>query len=159
MLNSIPVKAAAIVVSACPASSVTFTSDVSGASYQWQESIDSINFYNISDNANYSGTTTSSLQLLNVPSSWYGRKYRCVANAVNSTVFTIYFPNTWISTGTTNWENVSNWSCGKLPDSNTDVIINSDTVVLNSNVTVRSLHLADGVTFTVSPGYTLTIDH
>ena len=159
-LNSTPVKAAAVVVSLCPApSSITITSDVSGAAYQWQESVDSITFYNIVDNANYSGTNTSTLQLLNVPSSWYGRKYRCVANAINSTIFTIYFPNTWVTTGTVNWEDAANWSCGKFPDANTDVLINSGTVVLNSNVTVRSLHLASGVTFTVSPGYMLTIRH
>ncbi len=159
-LNSNPIKASAVVVAACPASSsITITSDVTGASYQWQESMDSITFYNISNNASYNGTNTSSLQFLNVPSSWYGRKYRCIANAVNSTVFTIYFPNTWISTGTTNWENAVNWSCGNLPDANTDVVINSGTVILNSNVTVRSLHLASSVTFTVSPGYTLTIKH
>ena len=98
-LNSNPIKAAAVVVPACPAAaSVTITSDVSGTGYQWQESVDSLNFYNISDSGNYNGSNMVSLHLLNVPSSWYGRKYRCVSNSVNSTVFTIYFSNTWIST-------------------------------------------------------------
>jgi hypothetical protein len=160
VLNSNPIKAAAAIIAVCPGqSSVNLTSDVSGSSYQWQESVDSVTFYNISNNAKYSGTNTSSLQLMNVPSTWYGRKYKCVANATNSTVFTIYFPNTWISTGTTNWEDATNWSCGKLPDAGTDAIIKSGTVILNSNVTVRSLQLADGVTFTVGAGYTLTIRH
>ncbi len=158
-LNSIPIKAASVVTAACPASLVTLTSDVSGATYQWQESVDSINFHNISDNANYSGTNTSLLHLLNAPSSWYGRKYRCIANAINSTVFTIYFPNTWLGTGTNNWEDATNWSCGSLPDTGTDVIINSGAVILNSNVTVQSLFVANGATFTIASGNHLTIRH
>ncbi|MEI9935132.1 MAG: hypothetical protein WDM71_09865 [Ferruginibacter sp.] len=37
------------------------------------------------------------------------------------------------------WENPTNWSCGELPDANTNVIIDSGTVVLNSNTSVRSI--------------------
>lgn len=160
MLNSNPIKAAAAAVAVCPGQSFfSLIADVSGASYQWQESIDSVNFYNINDNTKYNGTHTFKLQLLNVPSTWYGRKYRCVANAINSTVFTIYFPNTWISAGNTNWEDPTNWSCGKVPDAGTDAIITGGTVMMNSNVTVRSLYLADSVSFTVGAGYTLTIRH
>ena len=159
-LNSIPVKASAVVVPTCPmASAITITSDVSGATYQWQESVDSVNFYNINNSANYNGTNTASLQLQNMPSSWYGRKYRNIASGACSTIFTIYFSNTWVSGGTTNWENTANWSCEKLPDANTDVVINGGSVVLNSNAIVRSLHVAVGASFTVSPGYALTISH
>ncbi|MEO7766739.1 MAG: hypothetical protein ABIS01_04905 [Ferruginibacter sp.] len=159
-LNSIPVKAAAVRVPVCPLPTPFFVnSDVYGNTYQWQESVDSVTFNNIADNTNYIGTQEVSLQLQNLPSSWYGRKYRCIANGINSTVFTIDFSNTWISTGTTNWENSANWSCGKLPDMKTDVVINSGTVVLNSNVIIRSLHLGNGVTFIVSPGYKLIINH
>ncbi|MEO6549155.1 MAG: hypothetical protein ABIN94_14215 [Ferruginibacter sp.] len=158
-LTSIPTKTAIVMVPLCPLStSISVDSDVFGSTYLWQESVDSVNFYNITDNANFSGTQSASLQLQQVPSSWYGRRYQCIANGVSSTVFTIYFYNKWISTGTINWENAANWSCGKLPDIGTDVIINSGNVVLSSNVVVRSLSLAPGVTFTVSPGYKLTIN-
>lgn len=159
-LSSVPIKAAAVVVPICPLSTpFVINSDVYGKLCQWQESVDSVTFTNISDNSNYIGTQAVSLQLQNIPSSWYGRKYRCIADGISSTVFTIYFANNWVSTGTIDWENAANWSCGKLPDGNTDVVINSGTVVLNSNVAVRSLHLADGVHFTVAPGYKLTIIH
>ncbi len=159
-LNIVPIKAAAAAVSVCPGqSSVSLVADVSGASYQWQESVGAAVFRIVTDVIKVYTVNTSTLQLLNAPSTWYGRKYRCVANAINSTVFTIYFPNTWISTGTTNWEDATNWSCGKVPDAGTDAIITSGTVILNSNVTVRSLYLANSVTFTVGAGYTLTIRH
>ena len=159
-LNSVPIKAASVVVPLC-ANSLPFiiNSDVYDGPCQWQESVDSVTFSNITDNANFSGTQNCSLQLQNIPSSWYGRKYRCVSAGINSTVFTIYFANKWLSNGTINWESATNWSCGKLPDVNTDIIINTGTVVLNSNVTIRSLYLANGVNFTVSPGYKLTIIH
>ena len=157
-LSSNPVKAAAVVVPLCALSMpVVINADVNNGPGQWQESVDSITFNNITDNANFSGTQSYSLQLQNIPSAWYGRKYRCVAGGINSTVFTIYFVNKWLSSGTVNWEDAANWSCGKLPDVNTEVVINSGTVVLNSDVTVRSLKLANGVNFTVSPGYKLTI--
>lgn len=159
-LTSIPIKAASVVVPLC-SFSVPFiiNSDVYSGPCQWQESLDSVIFNNITDNANFSGTQSFSLQLQNIPSSWYGRKYRCVLAGINSTVFTIYFANKWLNTGTINWENAANWSCGKLPDGNTDVVINSGNVLLNTNVTVRSLYLANGVNFTISPGYKLTITH
>ena len=165
-LNSIPVNSAAVLVPLCPMSApVTITSDVAtigfqkslDGPYQWEQSVDGVNFNFIFDNANFSGTQSRTLQLQNIPSSWGGRRYRCETNYRYSTIFIIYFPNTWIGSGTTNWENAANWSCGTVPDTNTDVVINSGNVVVNSNVTVRSLYLAIGVNFTVMPGYTLTI--
>ena len=67
--------------------------------------------------------------------------------------------NSWTGSVSTDWENSGNWSCGKVPDSNTDVILNSGTVVLNSNVIIRSLKLNPGVQFINSTGFTLTITH
>lgn len=66
---------------------------------------------------------------------------------------------TWIGMVSTAWENPANWSCGTLPDANTDVIINSGTVVLNSNTSIRSFTVKPGVNFTVTPGNNLIVNH
>jgi hypothetical protein len=52
-----------------------------------------------------------------------------------------------------------NWNCGVIPDNNTDVVINDGTIVINSNVTIRSLKVNPGVTITVNPGFNLKILH
>ena len=136
----------------------TFTSNINGSTYQWQQSTDSVVFTSISDNTYFSGTNTNTLRLSNIPASWHGYAYRVVVDGNISSLFYVNFNNTWIGSNTA-WEDAANWSCGRVPDKNTDVIINSGTVVLNSNATIRSLKLKPGVTFTVSPGYTLTITH
>lgn len=66
---------------------------------------------------------------------------------------------TWIGMVSTAWENPANWSCGTLPDANTDVIINSGTVVLNSNTSIRSFTVNPNVSFTITPGHNLIVNH
>ena len=142
-----------------PVGNTTLVSTISGSSYQWQLSTDGVNFNNLSNTVNYSGTNTSSLQLINIPSSWYGYQYRCIVAGNNSDVYVIKFTNSWVGLVNHAWENPGNWSCGTVPDANTDVIINSGTVVLNSNVTVRSLSVSPGVSLTINPPYNLTVTH
>ncbi len=77
-LKSDVVKAKSVTIALCPpTASNTISSDVAGSSYQWQQSTGGTNFNNITNGGNYSGTSTSSLNLINIPSSWYGYKYRC----------------------------------------------------------------------------------
>jgi photosystem II stability/assembly factor-like uncharacterized protein len=66
--------------------------------------------------------------------------------------------NTWLGTISTAWETAGNWSCGTVPDANTDVIINSGTVVLSSNVTIKSFNIKPGVNFTVNSGFNLNVN-
>lgn len=74
--------------------------------------------------------------------------------------FTMPYPsNTWVGAINNNWEVPSNWSCGKVPDADANVIINSGKVVLNSNASCRSLTVNPGTTFTVKSNYTLTVLH
>jgi hypothetical protein len=142
-----------------PVSSTMLTSSLEGSAYQWQLDTGS-GFINISDNANYTGSSTINLQLAGIPSSWYGYQYRCVVDGNNSDTVTIKFGNYWIGAVSTAWENPGNWSCGTVPDNNTDVVINSETViVLNSNTTIRTLRIRPGANFTITPGHTLTILH
>lgn len=142
----------------CVGGNSSITSNVTGVSYQWQ--VNSGNGYsNITDNTNYSGSSTSMLTFNNIPTSWVGNMYRCQVNGLYSAVFTVRFINYWLGNSGVAWENPANWSCGNLPDANTNVVINSGTVVINSNVTINSLTLNQGVTATVTSGYTLLIRH
>ncbi len=144
-----------------PLGNTTIESTLTGTNYQWQVSSDSINFADVNNAGYYSGTNTSFLQLTNIPSSSYGNLYRCIVDGGNSETFGIRFQNEWRWQSThTQWEDASGWSCGTLPDANTDVIItNTANITLTSNVTIRSLTILPGATLTVSPGYNLTILH
>ena len=146
-------------VSLCPPfASTSLSATAIGSGYQWQLDTGS-GFTNITDNANYTGTNTATLKLINVPSAWYGHKYRIVISGyyVNKT-FQIKFNNTWTGSAGTAWEDSSNWSCGTLPDANTDVLINSN-AVLNSDAACRSITVKPGANFTVNPGFVLNITH
>lgn len=145
-----------------PVSSAVINSTLTGAAYQWQVSTDSITFTNIVNGGYYSGANSYSLQLIDIPSSSYGNLYRCLVDGNYSETYRIVFRNQWIwnNPAHANWEDPSNWSCGTVPDSNTDVVItNGAAVTLNSNTTIRSLYVSPGATLTVAPGVNLTVLH
>ncbi len=66
-------------------------------------------------------------------------------------------PNIWTGTSSIFWDNPNNWSLGIVPNACSDIIINSGTVRVGSNVTIRSLTINPGVNFIINPGYNLTI--
>ncbi len=142
-----------------PLATGSISSDLAGAAYQWQLNTGA-GFSNISDNSNYSGSGSATLLLSNIPSAWYGYQYRCQVNGTSySTPFTLRFVNKWTGDVSTAWENPLNWSCGVLPDGNTDVEINAGTVVLNSNGICRTILVRPGASFTVNTPFKLTITH
>ncbi|MEO5892695.1 MAG: hypothetical protein ABIQ31_20775 [Ferruginibacter sp.] len=157
-LKSNTVKARAVTIYLCPPiASVDLFSDITGTSYQWQQSSDGVNFVNLANGANYSGTSAMSLTLINIPSSWYGYQYRCITNNGTSTVSGIAFSDKLITGAGAAWEEPANWSCGKLPDEYTDVIIAGGVFILNSDVTIRSLELSSQASLQVTTGHVLTI--
>jgi hypothetical protein len=111
----------------------------------------------INGNANFSGTQGLTLSLVNIPSSWYGYKFRCQVSGISSETYQLKFTNTWTGAVSNAWENPGNWSCGSVPDINTDVLINSGTVNINANTSIRSISLSAGVTLTVNTGVMLTV--
>ena len=71
--------------SICEGAGTSFTITATGAtSYQWQVDPGG-GFVNVVDNANYSGATTTTLTLTNVPASFNGNLYRNVATGSSST--------------------------------------------------------------------------
>jgi hypothetical protein len=137
-----------------PLASAVLISNVAGSSYQWQVNMGG-GYTNISNGSNYTNVNGQTLQLTNIPSSWYGNVYRCLADGVYSKVFTIQFANVWTNKINNDWENPGNWSCNNVPDSNSNVVINFGTVVINSNVTIRSLTINPAVSLNVKTGFSL----
>ncbi|HMO60483.1 MAG TPA: hypothetical protein PKA46_00260 [Ferruginibacter sp.] len=134
--------------------------NTTGDSFEWQVSADGIAFADIENDTHYSGTNTNALTVKNIPSSGYGFTYRCIRNGLKTKVsYTLKFQNTWRNIADTSWENPANWNCGLLPDSNTDVVIQSGTVVLHSDATVRSIYVSKDATLTVAGGKHLTVLH
>ncbi len=145
-------------ISFCPGAGTTIASNLIGTTYQWQLNSGS-GFANIADGINYTGTNTYSLQINNTQSSWYNYQYRCVVNGSFSSTVTLKIADTWHGAVNNNWENNLNWNCNTIPDANTDVYINSGTVIINSDATCRSLFTKPGATLVIMPGVHLTITH
>ena len=147
------------IASLCPGGSTSITSNITGTSYQWKVNTGT-GFVNVTNNTNYTGATSVTLQLNNIPSSWAGYQYMVVVNGTtNGNITTLKFLNTWSGAANNNWDNAANWSCGSVPDANTDVILNSGTVVVNSNAACRTIAINPGVSFTVTTGVTFTVTH
>jgi len=148
----------------CPSDNILFTSGKEG-NYTWQWQINTDTGYtNISDNSIYSGTSADTLHFTNPPTSWYGNKYRCmIINASDtnySNQFVLKFATNWTGTVNTAWENPANWACGTLPDTDTDVIINSGTPyypIVNNNTSCRSINLSPPASINVMQGIKLTL--
>ena len=143
----------------CPASTTLITSNLRGIFFKWQVNSGS-GFVNLVDNVDYTGTSTPDLFINNAPSAWYGYQYRCVVDGNYSDTITLKFTCYWNGSSNTAWENPSNWNCGKLPDANTDVVINSGIPyfpIISSNKTCRSVEIRPGATIKVNTGFTLLL--
>ncbi|MBI3883137.1 MAG: hypothetical protein HY305_02705 [Sphingobacteriales bacterium] len=66
---------------------------------------------------------------------------------------------TWTGATSTAWETGTNWSCGSVPNNNSNVIINAGTVVINSNISIKSLYLNPDAHLTIDSGKNLTLAH
>jgi hypothetical protein len=143
----------------CPGGSFSLNGAAGASVYQWQVNTGS-GYTNISDGANYSGSSTVTLQLVNLLTSFTGNKYRCVADGVNGTEYTLRFKNTWTGATSNNWFTATNWSCGSVPDINTDVIIPPGLTtypVLTGNTAIRSLRVLSNVPLLINAAVKLDI--
>ncbi|MES2431989.1 MAG: hypothetical protein V4556_13730 [Bacteroidota bacterium] len=150
----------------CPSTiNTTITSSLIGNTYKWQidtcSDTGGVCFQNLNDNGSIiTGTNTASLNLSNM--KVYGHKYqfRCMVDNNYNDIYRINFLDAWTGGTSSAWENNSNWSCGKVPDINTDVIVNSGTIIITaSNVVCRSLTVSPNATVTVATGGKLTVVH
>ena len=138
-------------ISLCPpTSSTTLLSNISGTNFQWQANTGN-GFTNISNTANYAGSNTATLQLLNIQSSWNNYKYRCVVDGNFSSAYTLNFTTEWVGSSNSLWNNPANWSCGVLPDNNTNVIIKRGDVLVTANSSCKSIYVDKYASFTINP--------
>jgi uncharacterized delta-60 repeat protein len=145
-------------VDLCAAGSNTsLGTDLPGQNYQWQLSIDSFHFNNIVNDEHYSGTTTSTVSLNNIPVTWSGYQYRCISSNGTGNTTSLHFlgpnENEWTGKVSNVWEDPGNWLCGTLPGPNSTVIIANGNVVIHSNVSIRNIRLQPGTGLTVDSGY------
>ena len=138
---------------------ITFNAPTGASTYQWQLNTGS-GYNNITDGATYSGTTSASLLVFNMPTSSTGNKYRCLVNGSAGTEYTLRFKTLWTGTSNTNWFNAANWECGVVPDQYTDVIIPSGLTnypVLTVDASVRSIRVLNNAPVTINTGIKLTV--
>ena len=148
-----------IASSNCPATTITYTVASGATSYQWQEN-NGNGYTNIIDGAGYSGATTNMLQLINPPTSFTGYQYRCVVNGNNGYENILRFKNIWNGNTSNNWFTASNWSCGTVPDNNTDVIIPnglSRYPILTASTSIRSIRILTNVPVVINAGVNLNV--
>jgi Right handed beta helix region len=132
---------------ALPANSVAITPALTGTlySYQWAKLSGGA--------ATILSPTSANTTISNLAQGAYsfsltgiGISGITVSDTIN---ITVSLTNTWTGAVNTIWENSSNWSRGSVPDAGTDVIINSGTVAIGSNISIRSLLIKPGVVFTI----------
>jgi hypothetical protein len=66
----------------------------------------------------------------------------------------------WTGEVSTSWTNPANWTCGQVPVSTSEIIINGgkpNYPTITSNTTIKKLTVNSGATVNVQPGVTLTI--
>jgi hypothetical protein len=134
----------------------SLNANIAGLHYQWQLSTGA-GFFDLINNDNYSGTSAATLQITNISSDWHGYQYRCVVDELPRDPYEIKFTNTWTGTQNNAWEHAANWSCGAVPLNSSNVIINSGTLNINTDVTINSLTMSPGVIINVKPGVHVTI--
>lgn len=153
------------IIRSCPQSNITFFSGSTDntKTYQWQVDAGS-GFSNVNNGSIYLGAVSNTLTVNNAPTNLYGYKYRCViSNSIGSTVstpVTLKYQIKWTGTVDSLWTNTGNWSCGIIPDANTDVIINSVVPylpVINANASCRSFTANPGVIIKMKPGFNLNV--
>lgn len=144
--------------SACHGSDFIFIADsgVSTYAHQWQVNKDSV-FKDITDDGIYSGTNSYKLTVHNVPATWTNYQYRCKLFSGYSKVYHYRFKAEWTGAVDNIWENNANWSCGVVPDKNTDVVISTGSVIVNQTTTIRSLQISSAVSVILQPGVALNI--
>jgi hypothetical protein len=153
------------IINGCSQGNILFYAGIDDNTYTYQWQVDSSgSFLPVTSSTIYTGADSSTLVLINPPTNWYNYKYRCVISdpigSSYSESFILKFSSTWIGDTDNTWENPANWSCGVLPDRNTDVIVNSSAPYfpqVNSNVECRSLTLRQGSSAIIKTGFRIDI--
>jgi len=149
--------------SICPSTgtaSMNVTATGYGVTYQWQENQGS-SWSNLSNGGVYSGVTSSGIALTSPAITMNNYLYRVTVSGIctpsvnsNQDTLRLITAETWTGATNTNWGTATNWSCGYVPLSATDVII--------PNIATQPV-LTDGGRFanniTINSGASLTVNN
>jgi len=114
-----------------PFSTITTSFSVTAANatlFQWQENNGS-GWVNLTNGANYSGVTTSTLTINNISEAMEGYQYRTSLSnpsfcySTYSAASTLYITNIWKGTTSTDWSTASNWWGNVVPDINCQYVV------------------------------------
>lgn len=140
-------------VFSCAGTSASFSvSAVGVTSYQWQLN-DGSGWFNIN------GATAASYNIASTTKSMNGNQYRVVLTGgcgfliSNASLLTVEQTGDWKGTTSSAWATASNWGCGVLPTSTTNVLIPAtapNMPVLSANATIGSLTIENNATITLS---------
>lgn len=145
----------------CPGGSTSLPALVAGNHFTWQV-LNGETWETLVNPTYFSGINTATLQINNLPVSYYGTKIRCLANGNNpGPVYTIKFGTTWTAAQNANWSNAANWNCGIVPNLDIDAFIygnvNPFPVIDAPGAAAKSVILRTGAQVNVAPGMILTI--
>lgn len=144
----------------CIGEAFTLESSTSGSTYQWQEDRGT-GFADLQDGPTYSGVTTATLVLDNLPANATQYAYRCLVDGVPQNTIRLRFLSIWNGGTSDAWFTGSNWNCGNIPDPNTDVIIPGlvpHWPRVNGDVIIRSLRALGGSQVEVPVGINLLLN-
>ena len=123
------------------------------------------NFDNAVDIGSLNGTSLTGQMNVAISSNQVaGNNYHIRINSSNpvitgsaSGVLSIHRTNGWTGALNLAWENPGNWSCGKLPDASTDVVISTGDAVVGTTGICRTLLVPLGSGLTTNLGATFTV--
>ncbi len=141
----------------CIGQSYSYTTNILGNSYQWQEDTGT-GYTNLQNNSVYSGVNTTVLSISNIISA-YGRKYRCLTDGAIGNENLLKITNFWTGAVNNLWEDPGNWSCNSVPDENTDVEITAGTVTISLTTSVASIKLSGNALLNIAQGINFNILH
>jgi hypothetical protein len=144
--------------SGCFSGPRTLTTLGTGVRYQWQI-FENGTFVNISETAPFSGTTSKTLNIGSISESILHSKFRCLIDNVPTPEYSIRVRNEFSGAANGNrlWSDPTNWSCGNIPDLNTDAILDGVEVIIDQPAACRQLNLRNGAKIFLQNESTLNI--
>lgn len=139
----------------CKGSIVNFSSSITGTSYQWEwdYGLGFVQLYNSlpGDEISISGATGPVLTINGL--SFSGRVRCKVNNGSYSNPINFILTAYWTGAVDNAWENPSNWSCGEVPNYQTEVIILGDgnfIPEINADAACKKLFLKKNATININ---------
>jgi len=127
----------------CEAQDATFAITTNaGVNYQWQISVNGGPFANLSDNAVYSGTTTATLLIHQVPAAFSGNRYRVLLGRAGN-----------VCGGSSA---IASLQVEPLPAISNQTLVQCDTGNSPDGVTIFDLSQADGLFLNGNPDYAVS---